>query len=181
MADPNPADSSRRTHDDRVNVSVPRNMGGAAVLTVSSSASTGIEPDTTGPEIHRRLQKWGFAVVMTEVVTDDRAAIATVLRGWADDPRIVLVLTTGGTGLSPTDVTPEATRDVMEREAAGIAELLRAAGLSSTPLAALSRGVAGVAGHTLIINLPGSRSGVRDGLKTLQPIIVHAVEIVSGP
>src|SRR5690606_9368224 len=102
------------------------------------------------------------------------------LLGWADALAVDVVLTTGGTGLTPRDVTPEATRAVLDREAPGIAEALRARGLASTPFAALSRGVAGVRGRTLIVNLPGSLSGVEDGVEVLGPLVAHAVRMARG-
>jgi molybdopterin adenylyltransferase len=152
---------------------------GAAVLTVSTGVAAGKREDGGSPPIVETLHAWGLRVEHQAVVSDDVDAISSALRVWASDPRIDLVLTTGGTGLSPTDVTPEATQAVCERQAPGIAEYLRARGLAATPFAALSRGTCGIAQRTLIINLPGSPSGVRDGLETLAPIITHTLEIVT--
>ena len=119
-------------------------------------------------------------IVARALVSDDVTAIAAQLIAWCDADVADLVLTTGGTGLAPRDLTPEATRAVLEREAPGIAERIRVLSLTSFPRAALSRGLAGVRGRTLIINLPGSTSGVRDGLAAIEPIIEHAVRITRG-
>lgn len=151
-----------------------------AILTISDAGSRGERRDTSGDRIAAWAAARGDEVVVREIVPDDAAGIIARLAAWADTDRADLVLTTGGTGLAPRDVTPEATRAVLEREAPGIAEALRSAALPHFPRAALSRGTAGVRAATLIVNLPGSESGVADGLHTLDPIADHAVAVLRG-
>ncbi len=151
-----------------------------AVLTVSDAGARGQRADTSGDAIVAWAGARGDAIVAHRVVPDESATIAAQLASWCDADAADLVLTTGGTGLAPRDVTPEATRAVIERDAPGIAERLRALALPREPRAALSRGVSGVRQRTLIVNLPGSLGGVRDALAALDPIVNHGVDILRG-
>jgi len=147
----------------------------ALVLTISDSAAAGNREDLSGPEAGRILTEFGFDVQGIEVLPDERAAIESRLCRAASSA-VDVVVTTGGTGLSPRDVTPEATLAVIDRQVPGLPELMRLEGLKSTPRAVLSRAVSGIRGATLIINLPGSVKGVRECLSALRPVLRHAVE-----
>ena len=152
----------------------------AGVLTISDKASKGERVDTSGAAIAELLGTIDASIERTDVVPDEAPQISDTLRSWADSGELDLIITTGGTGLSPRDVTPEATAEVIERPAPGLGELMRSEGLKHTPMAALSRGVAGVRGRCLIVNLPGSEKGVRESLMAVIDILPHAVEILRG-
>lgn len=165
-------------HWTREGVVAPRaiDSGAAAVLVASTTSAAGTREDTTGPVIKAWLEAAGYAVELTVVADADvPAALEDAL---ATAPAVIL--TTGGTGMSPTDGTPEATAAVLDRELPGVAEAIRARGLASTPMAALSRGLAGTANGTVIVNLPGSHGGVKDGLAVLDGLLAHLVAQVAG-
>jgi len=150
------------------------------LIVLSDSRAAGVREDEVIPAAREFLADTPLELVDALIIPDDREQIAGTLRELVSRGTIALVITAGGTGLSDRDQTPEATRDVIEREAPGLAELLRLKGLEHTPRAMLSRGVAGVCGRTLIVNLPGSPRAVREGLSTLLPILPHALETLTG-
>ena len=151
-----------------------------AILTISDAGSRGERADTSGDAIAAWAAERKYTLVERTLVPDETLRIAQVLTRWADGDGIDLILTTGGTGLTARDVTPEATKAVLDKEAPGIAEALRNAVYPRFPRAALSRGVAGVRGKTLVVNLPGSTGGVKDGLAVLNDLVEHAVGLLRG-
>ncbi len=174
---PRPADVSRRP-SGRANRE--RLIFKLAILTISDAGSKGERVDTSGDAIAERMAGEDFEQVHREIVPDERELISAKLREWCDGGEVDLILTTGGTGLGPRDVTPEATREVLDIEAPGIAEALRIGTLKNTPMAMLSRSVSGVRSGCLIVNLPGSPTGVRECLEVAVPALPHALEMIRG-
>ena len=164
----------------RADVPTGRRATRIGILTVSDLGAVGQRADTSGDTIADWANERGDDVIVRSVVADETDRISGKLARWADSGEVDVVLTTGGTGLTERDVTPEATAAILEREAKGIAEALRAASGPSFPRAWLSRGRAGTRGKTLIINLPGSTNGVKEGLAVLEEFLDHAVDLVSG-
>lgn len=152
----------------------------AAVVTVSDSAHNGTREDTGGPLVCRLLRDAGFAVEATRIVPDEQAQIEEALRALADQDAFPLILTTGGTGFAPRDVTPEATLAVCQRMVPGIPEAMRAAGMQITPRAMLSRMVAGIRGRSLLINLPGSPKAIEENLAAILPALAHGLATLGG-
>jgi molybdenum cofactor synthesis domain-containing protein len=150
----------------------------ARVVTASNRAAAGVYPDRSGPVIVEWLREQGFETPDPEVVPDGEPVGDALRKAVAD--AVDVVITTGGTGISPTDATPEVTRGVLDYEVPGLADAIRAAGAPSVPTAVLSRGISGVAGRTLVVNLPGSTGGVRDGLAVLAGVLDHAVDQLRG-
>ena len=150
-----------------------------AVLTISDSASRGDREDRSGPAVIAEVEKMGGTIAAAEILPDDRDLISAKLREYADRGDINLILTTGGTGFAPRDNTPEATRAVIEREAPGLAELMRLRSLDETPLAPLSRAVSGIRGRTLIVNLPGSTRGAVQNFTAIRSSLPHAIGLLT--
>jgi molybdopterin adenylyltransferase len=148
------------------------------ILTLSDRSSRGERVDSSGPALANLIQAEGWSVVKQSLLPDEESAIRAILTSWADSGEVNVILTTGGTGFSPRDVTPEATRAVIDREAPGLAEAMRAASLKVTPHAMLSRIVTGIRGKTLIINLPGSPKGAVENLQVAIPVLPHAVQLL---
>jgi molybdenum cofactor synthesis domain-containing protein len=153
-------------------------MTRAAVLTISDSVSAGTRADRSGPAVRERLEQLGWSVAVLEVVPDELDRISGRLATLADGNQLSAIFTTGGTGVAARDVTPEATRAIIEREIPGIGELMRSRGRQSTPLAVLSRGLAGVRGGVLIVNLPGSPRGAVESLDAIVDILPHVIELL---
>lgn len=157
-----------------------RSLFSLGILTISDRGSKGERVDLSGPEIKKIMADFPGQVAAYEIIPDEEEVIVEKLKEYADQKKIDLILTTGGTGLSPRDVTPEATRRVIDKEIPGLAEAMRLAGMKITPMAMLSRAVAGIRGRSLIINLPGSPQAVRENLSILLPVLKHALEKIQG-
>lgn len=148
------------------------------ILTLSDRSSRGERPDSSGPALAALIEAEGWSVARQSLLPDEESAIRETLVEWSDSGQVDVILTTGGTGFSPRDVTPEATRAIIEREAPGLAEAMRAASLRITPHAMLSRIVTGIRKRTLIVNLPGSPKGAAENLQVILPVIPHAVQLL---
>ena len=151
-----------------------------AVITVSDRSFRGERPDESGPVIQSAVRDLGWRVIHTEVIPDEKSALERFFISWSDSSAVDLILTTGGTGFSPRDVTPEATLTVIERRAPGMAEAMRAASLQVTPNAMLSRAVAGIRKRTLIINLPGSPKAALENFRVIAPVLDHAIQLLNN-
>jgi molybdenum cofactor synthesis domain-containing protein len=155
-------------------------MTNAAVLTISDSAAAGTRADRSGPALRDRLERLGWRVTVMEVIPDEVSQISGRLATLADGGQVSAIFTTGGTGVAPRDITPEAARAVLDREIPGFGELMRARGLASTPLAALSRSLAGTRGRVLIVTLPGSPKGAVESLDAIVELVPHVLELLRG-
>jgi molybdopterin adenylyltransferase len=151
-----------------------------AILTISDSAAGGTRADTSGPALEERCRELGWQVAAAKTIADNQGGIAGCLRAWADEAAADVLLTTGGTGVSPRDVTPEATREILEREIPGLAELLRTRGLEQTKFSVLSRALAGTRKRSLIVNLPGAPRGAIFSLQAIEHLIPHIVDLLNG-
>jgi molybdopterin adenylyltransferase len=149
------------------------------ILTLSDRSAKGQRPDASGPALAELIHAQGWSVTKQEILPDDESAIRAKLIEWTDSGEVEVILTTGGTGFAPRDITPEATRAVIERDAPGLAETMRADSLKKTPHAMLSRAVAGIRGRTLIVNLPGSPKGAVENLQTILPVLPHAIQLLT--
>ena len=152
----------------------------AVILTVSDRCARGEQMDESGAVVAELLKEMGAGIVATKILPDDLEPLAEKLRTFADRPDVNLVVTTGGTGFGPRDNTPEATRAVIQREAPGLSEAMRMETLKQTPLAMVSRGVCGIRSNALIINLPGSPTGVRESFAVIKPVLSHAIALLAG-
>ena len=155
-------------------------MTNAAVLTISDSVAAGTRTDRSGPAVRERLEQLGWSVPVLEVIPDEVDQISARLAKLADGGQVSAIFTTGGTGVALRDITPEATRSVIEREIPGLGELMRAEGLKFTPTAVLSRGLAGLRGRTLIVNLPGSPKGAVESFDAIAKLVPHIVDLLAG-
>ncbi len=148
------------------------------IITISDRSARGERPDASGPALAQEIRSQGWELVSEAILPDNRPAISRELAAWCDNGSMDVILTTGGTGFSPRDVTPEATQDIIERPAPGLAEAMRAASLQVTPHAMLSRATAGIRKHTLIINLPGSPKAALENLKVVLLVLPHAIQLL---
>ena len=152
----------------------------AGVITISDGCYRKEKEDLSGPALARALERIGIGIEVQEIVPDDHSTIVSVLQKCLQRVSVHLIVTTGGTGFSPRDVTPEATREVLERPAPGLSELLRQSGAAQTPLSWLSRGEAGIAANKLIVNLPGSTKAMEHSSEVLRPVLFHALDLLNG-
>jgi molybdenum cofactor synthesis domain-containing protein len=152
----------------------------AGILTISDTGARGEREDTSGAAIRELLAEIDASIECYEIVPDEEVQISVALRKWSDEESLDLIVTTGGTGLGPRDVTPQATAEVLDYEVPGLAEAMRAEGLKHTPMSMLSRALTGVRGRTLIINLPGSPRGVRENLSVVLPVLGHAIDLLQS-